>query len=206
MSNLVILTWDFFYWFLLLSKMEEKISWPKDFCPCIVAVNFFCTCPEKCMPSNAPIPLCLYCPDCCCTWVSSAVCMNHICPIKGQTYFHCTVQSVIIIMKNKPKQNSTRYGVPVKIRYSSVSREPAQRFYTAACLSLKSCCSAFTGTCFFFSVWHFFYLVLFFKVMDSFFLLFILIVLRVVVFLLRNPTYLFNLPWQLVVSVNRLWL
>lgn len=44
------------------------------------------------------------------------------------------------------------------------------------------------------------------KVMDrGFFLLLILVALRFAVFSFRNPRYLylFNLPWQLVVSVNR---
>lgn len=116
-SNMVILIWDFFYWFLFLSEMEEKISWPKDFCSCIVAENFsvlvqaqmhayICTC-----TSVFVLPRLLL-------YISVLSCLHKsYLSYQGTNILclHYTVQSVIIIVK--PKQNPTKYGVFIKIRW-----------------------------------------------------------------------------------------
>lgn len=83
---------------------------------------------------------------------------------------------------------------------ASVCGEPAQRFHLVAYLSLKRCCGALRGTWILFNVWCFFG-----SNGQGFFLLLILVAQRFAVFSFRNPRYLylFNLPWQLVVSVNR---
>lgn len=107
---------------------------------------------------------------------------------------HHTMQSVIIIIKNKPKQNPSRYEISVKIRcYFCQFWASSEVLYSRMFVPDKVL--LFPGTWVLFDVWRFFNLVFFFKVMDSFFLLLVLIVLGIVVFSLRNPTYLFNLPW-----------
>lgn len=162
-SDLLILTWDFFYWFLLLSEVEEKnnfLTW--RLLSLYSCEPFLYLSMHKCVPTYALVPLCLFCPDCCCTWVSSAVCMNQICPIKGQTYcLHHTMQSVIIIIKNKPKQNPSRYEISVKIRcYFCQLWASSEVLYSRMFVPDKVL--LFPDTWVLFNVWRFFNLVFFF--------------------------------------------
>lgn len=160
-SNLVILTWDFFYWFLLLSEIEEKNNfltsvlvqlWTFSVLVHAQMRAYICTC-----PSVFVLPrLLLYMSVLSCLHESdlSYQGTNILC-------LHHTMQSVIIIIKNKPKQNPSRYEISVKIRcYFCQLWASSEVLYSRMFVPDKVL--LFSDTWVLFNVWRFFNLVFFF--------------------------------------------